>query len=110
MPDYGVAGPARRYVLIVAMLTGLSSAPALAVVTAAAATVRQDGRTPGLTPLLGPRPPDAVTVPGGVSVRLPTMSAERARSPRRVLPAPSRSPGSVTSGRDGSGTRRPDPG
>jgi hypothetical protein len=66
VPDYGVAGPTRRYALIVAMLVGLTSVPTLTLIVIGSASVRQGERGPGTAPLLGPRPQaPVVVVPDG---------------------------------------------
>ena len=77
MPDYGVAGPTRRYALIVGMLVALATVPTLVVLAVGAAWVgdRHSGGTPprGAStgdpvivlsrPPAGPRVADNVAVP-----------------------------------------------
>ena len=104
MPDYGMAGPTRRYALIVGMLVALATVPTLIVLAVGAAWVgdRHSGGTPPrgastgdpvivLSPPAGPaRTGAAVAVPpaGPASPAAPPPPAGPVPVPVAARPAP----------------------
>jgi hypothetical protein len=85
VPDYGVAGPTRRYALIVGMLVALATVPTLVVLAVGAAWVgdRHSGGTP----------PRGASTGDPVIVLSPPSGPARAGSPVAVPPAgPSEQP------------------
>jgi hypothetical protein len=95
VPDYGVAGPTRRYALIVGMLVALATVPTLVVLAVGAAWVgdRHSGGTPprGAStgdPVIVLSPPSGpARVGAAVAVPPASPSEEPVAPPARPVPA-----------------------
>jgi hypothetical protein len=91
VPDYGVAGPTRRYALIVGMLVALATVPTLIVLAVGAAWVGD--RHSGGTPPRGASTGDPVIVlspPSGPARTGSTVAVPPAGPSEQPLPPPAR--------------------